>query len=179
MARILVNPPVPVPKPESTRGRKLVALKERDVIKMIQWEIDFRFIRECEALEIAGRVSSREDLERALYLDKGALSTVRGGARGISPCHIRLLFELYRADVTYILFGQRTNTALTDPLINGKRIDVYKGYYHRYNATARWKIGQRAEAFPAHYALDPLNEQWRAPGTKNIEDLKGGADSQQ
>ena len=173
MSRILLNPP---PVPEilvRSRGRKLIAVEKRDVFKLMQWEMDYRFVRECEFLERDGRVSSRYDLERALGMERGGLSTVRLGGRGISAVHVRILFEKYRGDKDFILFGAGRNPELTNPYIPGiGRINGNEQYFHRYNSTARWRVGCRPESDARYFPADPLNENWSAPSTLSIKSLK-------
>lgn len=152
------------------RGRRLVAIKPREVFKLKQWEMDFRFVREVEYLERDGRVSSRYDLERAIGMEKGAIATIRLGMRGVSAVHIVLLFELYRGDKDFILFGANRNPDLTNPYIPGRgRINSYEPFFHSYSSVARWKVGKRAESNPQYYSPDPLNEQWTAPARKSIK----------
>lgn len=173
MSRTLVNPPAEPEIPVKVRGRKLVAIQERDTFKLMQWEMDFRFVRECEFLERDGRVSSRSDLERALGMERGGLSVIRLGGRGISAVHIRILFEKYRGDKDYIMFGGQRNKDLTNPYIPGiGRINGHEMFFHRYNSTARWKVGPRPETHEQYYPADPKNENWVPPTTKSIKDLK-------
>ena len=152
------------------RGRRLVAIKPREVFKLRQWEMDFRFVREVEYLERDGRVSSRYDLERAIGMEKGAIATVRLGMRGVSAVHIVLLFELYRGDKDFIMFGAGRNPDLTNPYIPGRgRINSYEPFVHRYGSAARWKVGKRAESRPEYFPEDPENEQWSPPARKSIK----------
>lgn len=155
------------------RGRKLIAIQKRDTFKLMQWEMDFRFVREVEFLERDGRVTARHDLERAIGMERGGLSVIRLGGRGISAVHIRILFELYRGDKDYIIFGAARNTELTNPYIPGiGRINGHEAYFHRYNSTAKWKVGPRPETSPQYFPSDPNNERWTEPARKSIKNLK-------
>lgn len=148
------------------RGRRLVAIKPREVFKLKQWEMDFRFVQEVELLERDGRMSSRYDLERATGMEKGAIATVRG----VSAVQIVLLFELYRGDKVFILFGAARNLDLTNPYIPGRgRINSFESFYHSYGSGARWKVGSRAETHSQYYPSDPNNEQWAESSRKNIK----------
>ena len=159
------------PKKESKR---MVPITPRSVLKIEEWEIDFRFVREVEHLERIGRVQSRYALEMAVGIENGGIATIRLGMRGVSPANIKRLFNHYRGDKDYILLGAARNPNLADPYIpelNGK-LPAYRALYHKYSSPARWRIGPQPEAHPQHYLEDPENKLWTAPTRKNITTLK-------
>ena len=147
----------------------MVPVTPREIFRLKQWNIDFRFVREVELLERDGRVSSREDLERAIGMEHGGLATVRQGMRGVSLVNVVVLFEKYRGDKDYIMFGAARNPELTNPYIPGiGRLSRYDPYYHTYNSVARWRIGPQPETHHQYYEKDPLNKLWVAPARKSI-----------
>ena len=169
----------------SKNGRRLLPTTPLQVVELLNWEIEFRFVRECERLERAGVVSSRGALELSLGLTRGELRSIRGGARGVSAAQIAILHEKYRGDRDYILHGRR-NEELSRPYIPGiGNIAKYEGYIHVYNAPARWRVGPRPElVFPItpsdpnsekgawHYPEDPNNEKWQPGRLRNISDIQ-------
>jgi hypothetical protein len=155
------------------RGRKVRSVTPREVFQLRQWEMDYRFVKEVEYLEREGRVSSRQDLEVAIGLGRGELLAVRAGKRQIGLVQVALLFEKYRGDRDYIMYGQR-NKELATPYIPGVgRIDKHEAYYHRYSSPARWRVGPRPETrtpnpddpndhhYSAYYPEDPDNTLWQ------------------
>lgn len=147
----------------SKGGRRLRPVTEREVFKREQYEMDFRFVREVERLERERRVPGRVQLENSIGMEKGGLSSVRAGVRSVGLVQAKVLFEKYRGDMWFIIFGVR-NKELTGPYVPGiGNIARYEGYIHRYTSSARWKVGSRPESQPEYYPLDPDNEQWRKP----------------
>jgi hypothetical protein len=142
------------------RGRKVRPVTPREIFQLRQWEMDYRFVREVEYLEREGRVESRYELEKTIGLGRGELLAVRAGKRQIGLVQVAILFEKYRGDRDYIMYGQR-NKELAQPYIPGiGRIDRYQPYIFEYTSPARWRIGPRAEAVPEHYPSDPQNLLW-------------------
>ena len=169
----------------SVNGRRLRPVTEREAFKARQYEMDFRFVREVEHLEREGRVPGRGQLEDSIGMEKGGLSSVRAGVRSVGMVQLVTLFEKYRGDMQFILFGVRDKER-TNPFISGYgRIDKYEGYWHRYASGARWKVGPRPETqipdpndptkmWAPNYPSDPDNEQWREPSRVPADGSKRG-----
>ena len=153
----------------SIRGRRVRPVTEKMAIKTRQWWMDFRFVREVERLEREGRVFKREQLEADCGLEKHAIGVVRSGMRGISAVNIVLLFEKYRGDMWYIMFGVRDKERSGGYIPGVGNIARYESFYYRYQTTARWKIGQQPESSPDYYPSDPNNELWSAPSRLNAK----------
>jgi hypothetical protein len=186
------TPVTPPPPPEPTpvvahRGRKIRPVTPREVFQIRQWEMDYRFVKEVEYLEREGRIDSRYNLEKTLGLERGAISTIRLGLRGVGLVQVAILFEKFRGDRDYIMFGVH-NKELSAPYIPGVgRIDRFEAFYHRYSSPARWRVGPRPETrtpnpdnpndhnYSAYYPEDPNNEQWSEPARRNINSTKGKA----
>jgi hypothetical protein len=156
------------------RGKRLRPVAPRKAFQLIQWEMDFRFMREVEYLEREGRVPNRQALEEAIGLSRSVLLKVRAGQRSIGLVQVKMLHEKFRGDKDYIMFGQR-NKELAAAYIPGiGRIDRYEPYIFVYQTPARWRVGPRAETDPAYCPIDPKNEQWtrpdRMPGDDKGED---------
>ncbi|MDO7852961.1 hypothetical protein [Hymenobacter convexus] len=200
MPKVLINQPEKPAKRENKfpvfvrdadgkRQRRLLPLNQRQRDKVSQWEIDYRFVREVERMERDGRVEKRIILERDCGLENGAVSAIRAGMRGVSPVNIKRLFEQYRCDYNYILFGSNIDLELSKPYIPGVgRLNIHEPYYNRYQAPARWRVGARPETLTPHplgdkdkkwssyYPDDPDNELWTAPPRMSVADfmsLKG------
>jgi hypothetical protein len=192
MPRVPVNQPEKAPRAtkkhtievEDANGgkaRRLLPINDKQLLKLRQWEIDYRFVKEVEYLERDGRVSARPDLELAVGLETGGVANIRNGMRGVSCMNVVLLFELYRGDKDYILLGAPRNTDLYKPFIPGVgRLNIHEAYYHRYPTAARWKVGPRPEFkvehptlknYSPYYPQDPDNEGWTAPLRKSIKSL--------
>ena len=151
----------------SVRGKRQRPITPREKFKLMQYEMDFRFVREVEYLEREGRSPGRVDLELSVGLEKGGVSTVRAGKRSIGPVQLRLLFELYRGDMNYVIFGAARDKERTNPYISGYgRIDKFEPYIHRYQSIARWRVGARSETQPEYFPADPNNEHW-TPSTRD------------
>jgi hypothetical protein len=166
------------------RGRNVRPVTPREVFQLRQWEMDYRFVREVEYLEREGRVDDRYSLEKALGLERGAIAVIRNGLRGVGLVQVAILFEKYRGDRDYIMYGSR-NKELTSPYIPGiGRIDKFQPYYHRYQSPARWRVGPRPETrtpnpddpndhrYSAYYPQDPDNELWAPPTRLSVDSLK-------
>ena len=129
--------------------------------RVIQFGVDYRFVREVERLEREGFVERRAFLEKAIGLPIGSVTDIRAGKRGIGVGHIVLLQKIYLADFRYILFGQRIPYT-TEELYLLDRLPHYEPIQHVYSASARWRIGPMAETHPDYYPPDPENKHWKA-----------------
>jgi hypothetical protein len=156
----------------SSRGRRLRPVAPKELLKLRQAEMDYRFVREVEHLEREGRVSSRSDLEEAVGLSRADILAIRAGKRGATLLNVVLLHEKYRGDRDFIMYGVR-NKELSAPYISGVgRIDRYDPYIFQYASPARWKVGPREETQPEYCPQDPRNEQWIAPKLKSVASKK-------
>lgn len=130
---------------------------------LLQWHIDFRFVREVERLEREGRVKSRGHLEGEIGMSRGYLAGVRRGRYNVGMAHTAQLKRLYNADVNYILLGQRVE-GLSEPIIweDGRKKELrrYPGYMYQYGQPAGFNIGNQPETHPDYYPPDPDNRLW-------------------
>ena len=149
----------------SIRGRRVRPVTEKMAIKVRQWWMDFRYVREVERLEREGRVFKREQLETDCGFEKHALGVVRTGMRGVSAVNIALLFEKYRGDMWFIMYGVRDKERSGGYLPGIGNLNRYESYYFRYQAPAKWKIGKQPETHPEYFPADPNNELW-TPSTR-------------
>ena len=150
------------------RGRRLQPVASKESFKIRQWWMDFRFVREVERLEREKRVFKREQLEADCGLENHAVGTIRTGMRGVSAVNIALLFEKYRGDKDYIMFGVR-NKELSGPHIPGiGSLERYEKFYYRYQTAAKWKIGRQPETHKEYYPSDPNNELWTPPARLSV-----------
>lgn len=164
------------PEPEYAivkHGRRLRAISHKETGLIRQWEIDYRFVREVEYLERAGRVSSRIDLETDIGIRAGQIAVIRAGLRGVTLVQILSLFEKYRADLQHILFGIPRDKERSNPYIPGVgRLDKYTPIIHHYNQSAQWRVGAREETHEGYYPDDPENKLWTPPKRRSIDSLK-------
>ncbi|MBH8567307.1 hypothetical protein KB206_00310 [Microvirga sp. STS02] len=147
----------------SVNGKRLRPVTSKEALALEEAEMDYRFVREVEHLERSGRVAGRGQLEADLFLPPGSISLIRSGHRSIGKLHIKRLFELYRGDYKYILFGVRDKEHTGSYISGIGNIDKYVPYIHSYPSPARWKVGPRPETHPEYCMKDPNNEQWQPP----------------
>ena len=150
--------------PSLASGPRLRPIDKNEFNKRIQYEIEYRFVKEVERLEREGRSKGRGWIEEVLQLNSGGIADIRRGRTGIMAYHIQLLKRLLNGDDRWVIHGVgQPDAEYSRPyvLARGGKLDIFRPYIHPYLQPAGWKCGPRAETHEAYYPDDPGNALWQ------------------